>query len=255
MRRAVALTTAASLGACSVVSDFDGLQGGKRDAGVIVADAGRLPDAEVPTDAASLTDPDLLAAWSFDEQTGSVANDVTGKGNDAQLMSGASFAAGRRGSAISFDGVDDYAVVVNGSTLAARDAMTIAFFLNTDETPTQERLLALGNMWDVKLNGSSRHPQLTLTDGTYATMATVMPTGQWHHLAMTYGAGTVTTYYDGAPEALIGNTITMKQVTGDPLAFTFGNSSDRTLPCKCRLDDVRLYRRVLSAAEIAALAK
>jgi arylsulfatase A-like enzyme len=100
--------------------------------------------------------------------------------------------------------------------------------------------------------------------GGSLTGSTVLAADQWRHLALvlpdTNGDGSVTLsearlYLDGQPEpaTLAGTTTTLD--TGDTFPLTLGGSLHTTgYGFAGDLDDVRLYARALSAAEIAALA-
>ena len=50
----------------------------------------------------------LVAAWNFDETSGSLANDSSGNGNTATLVNGVARTPGTSGGGLTFDGVDDY---------------------------------------------------------------------------------------------------------------------------------------------------
>jgi len=54
-----------------------------------------------------------MAVWLFDEGAGDQIKDFTGNGNDGVLMNGPAWVAGKYGTAISLDGVDDQAEINN----------------------------------------------------------------------------------------------------------------------------------------------
>ena len=51
--------------------------------------------------------PGLVAAYAFDEGSGSTANDASGNGKNGAIGGGAAWVTGHSGGALSFDGVDD----------------------------------------------------------------------------------------------------------------------------------------------------
>ena len=67
--------------------------------------------------------------WHFDENTGTIAYDSTGRGNDGTLKPNAvnrpQWTMGINGSALNFDGIDDYVEVSDDDTLDLTDAITI----------------------------------------------------------------------------------------------------------------------------------
>ena len=51
----------------------------------------------------------LVGFWRFDEGFGATTADSSGKGNNANLLNNPSWVAGKKGNALSFNGVDNYA--------------------------------------------------------------------------------------------------------------------------------------------------
>ena len=58
--------------------------------------------------ASLLSDPDLAGWWTFDEGAGAVAADLSANGNDATVFGDAAWVPGFYGTALNFDGSDDY---------------------------------------------------------------------------------------------------------------------------------------------------
>ena len=65
----------------------------------------------MPAGVQAQSDDGLVAKWHFDEGSGSVLKDSSGNGNDGVIY-GATWVDGKYGSALSFDGVDDYVSVI-----------------------------------------------------------------------------------------------------------------------------------------------
>ena len=83
------------------------------------------PETVVETLEETPSEPNLIAHWKFDDDAKDSAND-----NDGTIKGGASFAAGKLGKALSFDGVDDY-VDFSQSTIDEMGSLTkgtIAFW-------------------------------------------------------------------------------------------------------------------------------
>ena len=53
----------------------------------------------------------VVGAWLLDENEGDAAIDASGSGNDGRLLKGAKWDAGKFGSALLFDGVDDAVLI------------------------------------------------------------------------------------------------------------------------------------------------
>src|SRR5206468_12056976 len=69
----------------------------------------------------------LVGYWPFDEGGGSTASDASGSGNTGTLVSGPVWTAGRRGSALVFDGVASYVRVASTPALNSYP-LTVAFW-------------------------------------------------------------------------------------------------------------------------------
>ena len=65
-----------------------------------------------------------VAAYGFDEGAGALLTDASGN-NNTGAVSGATWIAGRYGSALLFDGVDDVATVQDAPSLDLATAMTL----------------------------------------------------------------------------------------------------------------------------------
>lgn len=253
-RLAVA-SLAAVCTACSLVVPFDGL----------ADDPGSAPDGAVAETAASDAsgeradaapiDPDLVAWWPFDEGSGNVARDATSNGNDGLLAPGAIWVAGKKGGALSFDGSSRIVVATNPSHATVTTGLTFAAWLSPDGNLEAPRLIQFGGSWEVKLNGGQ--PQLSASP-RYAIASWRAPLREWHHIALTFDRGTAGAFVDGVAVPIGTNQFTTTQPlpTGDQGVAVGGvipGGADQS--CRCILDDVRVYRRRLSNAEIAALAR
>lgn len=65
----------------------------------------------LPFVASSIDEPSLVLYLPFNDGSGSIAKDYSGKGNDGVLKNGPKWVDGKRGKALEFDGVDDYVEV------------------------------------------------------------------------------------------------------------------------------------------------
>jgi hypothetical protein len=57
---------------------------------------------------AKIDEASIIGMWLFNEGSGDVAEDFSGNGNDGTLMNDPEWVKGKFGTALSFDGVDDY---------------------------------------------------------------------------------------------------------------------------------------------------
>lgn len=185
----------------------------------------------------------LMAAYGFDEGAGMTVPDRSGHGVTLTRRGARWESAGRHDGAMAFDGVRDR---LEGPALTLPAAFTMmAWMLNPSEMPF-ETLVAVGAGRAVKL--LSREIAFATPAGDLAFGPAGRP-GLWHHVAVTCDGATVRAFLDGValgqPHA-----VALEPFTG-PLqigAWPLGTPVDLLGGW---LDDVRIYDRALSPAEIA----
>jgi chitodextrinase len=211
---------------------------------------GGLPDAgahESPTSG-------LVAQYSFDEQGGTMAGDGSSLGNSG-VVSGASWASGGRfGGALTFDGVNDWVTIPDAPSLDLTFGMTLEAWV---------RPSALGTTWRTVLikeqPGDLAYALYANTDSRAASGhvfvggdksargSSPLPLGQWSHVATTYDGSVLRLYVNGeqvSSRAIGGNVA----LSGGPLRI--GGNAVWNEWFQGQIDDVRVYRRSLSAAEL-----
>ncbi len=95
----------------------------------------------------------LVGYWSFDEGSGNKVYDKSGNGNDGSLLpsgSGPIWTAGKSGSALQFDGTDDY--VDTGGNLNIANDFTIAVWVY-QSSPDHGTLIDTDMQFKVSTNG------------------------------------------------------------------------------------------------------
>ena len=216
--------------------------------------------------ASDVADSNLLLELKFDEGTGTVARDTSGKGHDGVLFGSPQWVAGKSGGGMDFDHAGDY-VNVSG-----RDFIEMGRTLNTYTLSAWVKTsMALGGDAYIidKWNAMNRYPfnfriqdvqwysmwwNGTGPNGCGTSSIGLDPNdGVWHLLTATYDldAGIIRIYSDGK----YNQAITICTVIGtiwndaDILLAQYGSSEFIGT-----LDDVRIYNRVLGDDEIRALA-
>jgi hypothetical protein len=178
--------------------------------------------------------------------------------NDGAL-DGATWVTGHAGGALDFNGTSRVLVPHAASLDTATTAMTFATWLFDEDPATNgpnRRILQFESVWEVKLAGGA--PQLgDQTSSRYGLLTQKVPLMEWHHVAFVFDGGALTGYLDGVPAGWDMNFFTDTQplpVGTEGVALGGTLPGDPSASCICRMDDVRLYHRALTAAEIAALA-
>jgi hypothetical protein len=191
----------------------------------------------------------LVAAYGFDEGRGRRISDASGGGNRGNV-SGAVWTKGRYGMALAFDGRNDRALVPDADSLDLRSAMTVEAWV---------RPAALAGRRPVLTKEASRKSAYSL----YASIASKRPAGyaasfralgrerlrrsRWTHLAATYNGARLRLYVNGA--RVSSRRLSRRMVSSrGPLAI--GGRVMAKEWFKGRIDEVRVYSRPLSRAEI-----
>ncbi|MFV8464806.1 LamG-like jellyroll fold domain-containing protein [Flavobacterium sp. LB1P62] len=205
----------------------------------------------------------LLAAWNFENISGSTVPDVSGN-NHAGTLFGSPTVSNAFPMILSLDGVNDYMSVANHAdfNLAMGQSLTVTCRIKTADF--SKRILSKrpggsGIGYEFINNSSASGGQfgvnLTTSGGAagppYGTSN--VSNNIWHHLAMVIDVGTTSCkiYVDGALQQTkttsnIGGINTVSN-TGNLL---FGTLSNFTSFMNIQIDDIRFWRKAMTAAEV-----
>src|SRR6266536_5688534 len=200
----------------------------------------------------------LIAHWKFDEGAGTVVVDFSTNGNNGTLTNGTAWVTGWSSNALSFDGADDFVEVPYSPSLGITGDITVAAWIKRGALGDYGGIMAKtdgNNMWDYDfyIDGDNLHfwSDNQSPQNTFST-ATISDT-EWHHVAATRSGETVTFYIDGGP---VGTATVSGDSADNPVPVRIGTdgpgySGDSMF--NGLIDDVRIYNRALSLAEIRAL--
>lgn len=218
---------------------------------------------QTPPVAQSL-DAGLLARWTFDEGAGLVAADASGRGHDLTLSASGAWGEGRIGRALDLHAAK--ADVVS-PRLDLPDVFTIALWVRIQPGgPARPqpvlgcdgRAAGLDEFWltlpptfpgsgvALDVSGRAMGAQAFAQPG-------VIRAGQWHHLAIAADSvqGRASFFVDGREVTATGGLRHGFKI-GGPLRLG-RRVQGGPLPFDGQLDDLRIYSRALSPAEITAL--
>ena len=202
----------------------------------------------------TVNDSNLKAYWKFDEDTGTTANDSSGNGNTGTVSNG-SWLPGKINCCLSFNGTSSSVADTSASGLpAANAAQTVSCWMYVSATPSAKAtaLAVSGSSSGVYIgyNSSTTFGVWTYS-GTLLVSTTTLPSADaWHFITYTLSGSTNTLYIDGTSV----NTSTTATNTGAATALTAGMTPGGTNYFSGDLDEIRVYNRALSAAEISGLA-
>lgn len=214
---------------------------------------------------AQISKANLLVHYKLD------ANGVDSSGNDQNATNynttGATDRFGKIGGATYFNGVDGYMLVPASSTVQPSDSISISVWVNQDQKPNtgwspiiDKRYEYLTDPWSSY--GIATHPDygnkwmFSVSSGTTGSGKTAVakqsnPFNTWTHIVATYNRSQVKLYINGVLDSAISKTGPLGYSS---LGLYIGYSG--TGPneyYKGRMDDLRVYGRVLSQGEILAL--
>lgn len=165
-------------------------------------------------------DANTVLLLHFNEAGGNTITDVSSNANTGTLFGDAGRGAGVFGSAVNFDGVDDYVVIPDHTSLNAMDNFTIEFWFKPTTIALNKDILFRN--WNWRLAGRSGNVlRMIFYDSTGVIDSIFTPAlslGVWRHIATTYGSGHFGLYVDGVRIGYIPtNKNPLRSESGQPL--------------------------------------
>lgn len=205
---------------------------------------------------AKLKAPDrngLVGNWSFDEGAGTVAHDFSGNGRNGALVNSPTWTNGKLGKGLKFNGSNTKVTISDVGFPSGASARTISLWMKYDAMAnTYNTLFGYGTASVGQANGLILHSSnkiLWFGYGDDITSNATIQQGAWYHVVGTYDGATATIYINGAYDnsaAKSWNTVLSKAYVGEQI-------NDFAEYFSGTIDDVRVYSRALSAAEVASL--
>ncbi|WP_169307115.1 LamG-like jellyroll fold domain-containing protein [Ferrimonas sediminicola] len=194
-------------------------------------------------------DPTLVGYWAMDSGSAQTALDSSGNQHHGQIL-GAQVVPGRFGQGLSFDGLDDLVQIPHDAALAfgSGDDFTLAFWAqgvgsqpgwagvvtkSRDQAPWYGIWVASNRRW---------------TSGGPQNISGSKISAGWHHLVLVQTGGSRLLYLDGVLNAQ--GSAQEASGVGD---LVFGAALGVSEHFSGILDEVRLYRRALGAADVTGL--
>jgi hypothetical protein len=205
-----------------------------------------------PLSAAAQT-PGLVAAYAFNETSGTTVIDVSGNNNGTMGSTVTRIATGKFGGALVFNGTNTLVTIPNSASLQLTTGMTLEAWVNPSAATSAWRDVIYKGNDNYYLSATSTSSGKPAGGGTFGATtvetfgATILPVNTWTHLAVTYDGATLRLYVNGAQVSSLartGNLLTSTnplQIGGDSIYGQFFQGM---------IDEVRVYNRALSQAEI-----
>jgi hypothetical protein len=199
----------------------------------------------------------LVAAYSFNAGAGTTVSDGSGNANNG-VISGATWTPlGRYGAALSFDGVNDWVTVTDAASLDLTTGMTLEAWVYPTVSPTAWRTVVAKEGTSPVIayflhasSLSADQPAMGIRIGGVEQQlkgGARLTANVWTHLAATYDGATLRLYVNGAQVASRAQSGAIVATTS-PLRI--GGNGIWGEYFQGRIDEVRIYNRALSQAEI-----
>ena len=202
-------------------------------------------------------DPDLVTWWPFDEGQGTVAADGSGNGNDGTLVNGPVWVTGQLDGALQFNGTNAY--VRGGHVPLDSRSFTVAMWINPvlsgsaiffSQTESSSQNL---NM-HFRLGGPSstdapvRGVRMGFYSNDLSTSGGLIQDNTWYHLTFWYD-------FEGRNRKIYIDGVEVAQAAADPYLGSTGDTIIGSWNAGSQwyngiVDDVQIYHRALSDAEI-----
>ena len=208
----------------------------------------------------------LVAGYQMEENGGTVLEDSSPPDNDGTIYGNPTWETGKVGSyALDLDGTGDYAVVDDNDCLDITSAITLAGWVKPEKVATQDLIKKATNGvtdgYELSLSTSTstwptqvffRLNQQSSADTYRVNSGTTYPSdgNTWIHVAGTYDGTTMKIYMNGVLKSSL---VTSTAIATNTLGLSIGAESTGSRSFQGAMDEVRIYNRALSDAEIAAL--
>ena len=197
----------------------------------------------------------LVAAYGFDEGAGTTTADRTGNGNTGTLSNATWSTAGKFGNALFFNGNNARVNVADSNSLDLTSAMTLEAWVRPSITSAGYRTVLMkeqsGNLgYALYSTTDTNRPNTEAVIGgafEVAPAANPLPAGTWSHLAATYDGSQLRLYVNGTQVA---QTAASGSISTSTAPLRVGGNAVWGEWFNGWIDEVRVYGRALSAAEI-----
>ena len=205
----------------------------------------------------------LVAYWPFDEASGIIAHDASGSGNNGTLECKSncatlpSWSPGIRNGSLNFSVAKDLVTVPDSPDLRVTNPFSFAFWVKVSAGATnisyidKVNLSSVANGYQISTGNPGNYIYINLYNNGKEvarcnTAAGAITDQSWEHYAITYDGAHIRLYLNGVQNTVCAATASAG-TDATPLSIGGPNGSSPT----GIMDEVRIYNRALSAAEVA----
>ncbi|MBI4833330.1 MAG: DUF2341 domain-containing protein [Planctomycetes bacterium] len=205
----------------------------------------------------------LVGSWHFSENSGTAAADMSGNGNNGTLTNSPIWVDGKFGNALSFDGANDYVSVSDNNALTFGNGTTDSPFSielwvypNSASGAVIAKATA-SNAGEYYITTAGGNLYFRLVDNSasgYIGIYAVISQNRWTHITAAYdgnGISGMRLYFNGVLQATTasssGSYTAMENLATN---LKIGERESGSNYFNGLIDEVRIYNRALTAAEI-----
>ena len=207
--------------------------------------------------------PGLVAAYNFNEGSGTTVSDSSGHGITGILQGATWTSGGRYGNALSFNGSSSYVDLGNPALLQITGSMTLSAWVKATSNPSDDgEIVAKSDSasgWQLKTSADTGPHTFGVRVAAGANVpsrrygTTVRSLNAWYHVAGVYDAAarTLDIYVNGVwNNGVLTGTVPASQINS-AVTVNIGRRSGGFY-FNGVIDDVRIYNRALGQTEIQA---
>ena len=206
---------------------------------------------------------DLIGQWLLNEGSGTIINDSSINSNHGTLINGPVWVGGQGGNALSFDGVNDYAVIDRIAAYDNLSGFTITMWINPDIVSGTQGLFQIwphlesDSSLGIYLNNNTVNVTVA-PDGSgnldqdLNFSSTNFMSGNWQHLAVTWDGTDIELYVDGAFSSNHSYTGNINNSAANIIlgARLQNYGSNEEIPYQGAMQDVRFYNNYVDSSEV-----
>ncbi len=201
--------------------------------------------------------PGSVLEMGFSEGNGTTVSDSSGSNNNGTISGAVWESNGKFGSALSFDGLNDLVTIADANSLDLTNNITLEAWVKPTTTSSNYRTIIMKERpsnatYTLYSNSNNNRPmgEHSKTSGAVVDIkgTTQLPANTWSHIAVTYNGAQFKFFLNGVQKASK-NTTGAMFVSNGALRIG-GNSIWSDEYFSGLIDEVRIYNRALTAAEI-----